>query len=230
MSKKSIVGIGLVAVVIITALTSHPDAPPSAPIGPGMTDSVSPRASVPRPKIIPNLQPSSTNPQYITALQDSVKHALASLRHKHDEIEGTDFYYDKMSPIHINDRTNLSLYIGNMGGHSWLREENTYVASEWLFIQDYTLVADGMKFGIDGGGIERDNDSEIWEWQDKNVDDKMSLAMFAVIAHAKHATIRYNGRQYSKDRNLTAAEKKALAHVLDVYSLLTRLNKAKGTQ
>ena len=162
----------------------------------------------------------------ISALQDSVNRALAGFRHKHDRVEEIDFYHDKSSPLYLNTRSNLEIYIVKNGNDLTLRLLNMYSASDWLFIQDYAVNVDGIKLSLTADGIERDNNSGIWEWTDHPVDadDPVILA----IARGKDVLLKYDGQQYSKTRTISAQEKRAMLHVLKVYDMMSRLGSAGG--
>lgn len=81
------------------------------------------------------------------------------------------------------------------------------------------MVADGQRFERGRVKFERDHDSKIWEWYDENLTDA-DLQMIRAIIASKEAVIRFNGRQYRKDRTITASQKAALQNVLDAYKAL----------
>ena len=59
----------------------------------------------------------------------------------------------------------------------------------------------------------------IWEWYDGAVERRDVKMVQAVIAASK-VTLRYNGKQYYDDREITTAEKQALQNVLDAFVAL----------
>jgi hypothetical protein len=80
-------------------------------------------------------------------------------------------------------------------------------------------MADNQKFERNRLRFERDNDSKIWEWYDSTVTEA-DLHMIRTIIASKNSVIRFNGRQYRKDKPITSSQKQALRNVLDAYKVL----------
>jgi len=136
-----------------------------------------------------------------------------------DKIEEIDWYRDKSSPAY-NNRNGFFIYMGKHGtSDPWLRLRIQYYAEDWLFIESFILVADGQRFERTGAKFERDHDSKIWEWYDENL-SASDLQMIRAVIDSKVAVIRFNGRQYRKDKTITSAQKTALQNVLDAYKVL----------
>lgn len=147
--------------------------------------------------------------------------ATKKMRKKYDDIRSISWYYDKSSPQYVSSRTNFYAYIGKKGdGYPWLRLVIQYVADDWLFIEKYTIKADGEIYEIKEnsyGEIETDNGyGDIWEWLDRKVGQREFQIMKAV-AYGKDVKIRFNGKKYYRDRTITSKEKLALRNVLDAY-------------
>lgn len=150
--------------------------------------------------------------------------ALRAMRRKHDDVQDVTWYYAPWNSQYVNGRSELLLYISHPKGSSpslWFTIR--YVADEWLFIQSYTIKADEETFAIDASGfndVERDNGGgDIWEWYSTSAGPD-ELAMTRAVVASKRAVIRYTGRQYRKDRTISASEKQALRQVLDAYEVL----------
>jgi len=145
--------------------------------------------------------------------------ALGKMRKHTDDIEGLTWYRDRLSPQYAN-YNGFFIYIGQRpAGEPWLRLRVQYNADDWLFIESFVVVADGRRFEHDPAHFERDNDSEIWEWYDE-LASSQDIEMVKAIIAAKSAVIRFNGRQYRKDRTITRTERAALQNVLDAYRTL----------
>lgn len=145
--------------------------------------------------------------------------ALQKMDKKTDKIEGIDWYREKSSPAY-NNKNGFFLYIGKRPtGAPWLRLRIQYFAEDWLFIESFIVVADGQRFERDPVKFERDNRSEIWEWYDESPTDA-DLQMIQAIVASQEAVIRFNGRQYRKDKTITASQKAALQNVLNAYQAL----------
>jgi hypothetical protein len=145
--------------------------------------------------------------------------ALKKMIKNSDKIEGVDWYKENSSPKY-NNQNGFFLYIGKRAaGNPWLRLRIQYFADDWLFIESFIVVADGQRFERNAVKFERDNNSEIWEWYDENLTDA-DLQMINAIISSKEAVIRFNGRQYRKDKKITESQKAAMRNVLDAYKAL----------
>lgn len=152
--------------------------------------------------------------------KERLARALRNMRTKYDEVEGMTWYYDKNSPKFINSRSDISLYMGKKAGSEpWLRFIVSYAADDWLFIERFVIKADGQSFTLEPpqygeGALERDNGyGGIWEWLDVNAEGQ-HIEIAKAVANSRKAIIRYDGKQYYKDRVVTATEKQAIRNIL----------------
>lgn len=163
--------------------------------------------------------PSDPEPVY-TSDSNLVKKMKPLFRIKNDEYSGLTYYHHKTSPVYIN-RNGVFCYIVAKGNLPYeLRFSIQYMADEWLFIQKYIFLIDGVPYEYDPKNIERDNgDGDIWEWSDKMVSvwDKELINALRV---AKKVKIKYEGRQYYKDKVLPDVQLKALRDVCDMYEAM----------
>lgn len=146
------------------------------------------------------------------------KSALSKMRIKKDEVRNLKFYHDKSSPQYRN-RNAFELYVGqDSSSEPWLRFNIQYYGDEWLFIESYFVNVDGETYKItpNFGEVERDNDSDVWEWYDVNASDE-NIEMIQKIIKSKKTIVRLEGRQYYKDVIITQTQKVALKNVLTVY-------------
>ena len=160
------------------------------------------------------------------AEEQRIANALHNMRKKHDEVEGVTWYYDKSSPHYLNDRSDFQLYIGHKEkGAPWMWMRIQYVADSWLFIKRFIFLVDGKNFEIEPpqfNGVERDNGGrKIWEWYGVAAEGK-HLEIAKAVAESKKAILRYEGRQYRKDREITAQEKRAIKNVLSAHEFLSK--------
>lgn len=154
--------------------------------------------------------------------------ALANMTKKSDDMRDVIFYTHKAASKFINSRSAIEPYIAiDKSGNVILRLKNVYVADDWLFIESYRVKVDDAVYDIVGdyGDIERDNDSGyIWEWVDESVSSERE-AMLRAIASSKKTLIRYNGKQYYKDRTIPDSEKKLIEEVLSAYEILSKTSR-----
>jgi hypothetical protein len=144
--------------------------------------------------------------------------AVKMMVKKKDKFENTTWYFDRSTP-QTNATNNISAYIGQKDGQVWLRYKISYRGDSWLFIQNYKLMLDEKVLDITPRKVDRDNYSYVWEWSDEPV-DAPALLVLAAITVSKNAKIRYEGRQYRKDRTITQNEKQAIKNVLFAFNAL----------
>lgn len=138
---------------------------------------------------------------------------------KIDKLEHITWYQDRSTHPY---ESSFHLYFAERDGTvSNLRLKLRYYADDWLFIEGFTVYADGQRFEYPNVPFERDNGSgSIWEWHDDLVDSR-DLTMIKAVIASKEAVVRYHGRQYQADRKITANQKAALQNVLDAYKALS---------
>ena len=174
----------------------------------------------------PSVDPEAEKAAKAKAAQE-LKNALADLRVKTDSVTNKKWYYARTTTQYV-DSNSLHLYMGQeQGSDPYLRFRIQYAGDDWLFINKFTLNVDGEVFVIepDYGDMERDNDSDVWEWYDINPSDE-NVSMLKAIMNSKKAVIRCEGDQYYRDRTITATEKKALKAVLTGYNALVQNGKS----
>jgi len=145
--------------------------------------------------------------------------SLSKMHKTVDKVENVTWYRDHTSPRFTNYNA-FYLYIGkNPTGSPWLRLRVQYNSEDWLFIESFIVVADERRFESGPVRFKRDHSSEIWEWYDEEASPR-DLDMVRAIVASKNAVIRFNGRQYRRDRTINATEKAAFQNVLDAYKVL----------
>ena len=157
------------------------------------------------------------------AEKDRLANATKKMRVKIDDMNDVTWYYDKTSPQYTN-YNGFYAYIGTSKGNKpWLRLVIQFAADDWLFIEKYIIKIDGQTYNISEesyGEIKTDNGSGgIWEWLDRKV-GYSEYQIIKAVANGKDVKIRFNGKDYYKDKTITAQQKKALQNVLDAYEAL----------
>jgi len=163
--------------------------------------------------------------------------ALGNMKKESDDMRDIVFYTHKDEPsadnsfggyYSVSGSTRIAPYIAvHKSGNVILRLKNVYVADDWLFIESYRVKADDAIYDItiNYGDIERDNTSgHILEWMDEKVSNEREV-MLKAIASSKNAVIRYNGKQYYKDRTIADSEKERIKDVLSAYEVLSKSSK-----
>lgn len=157
------------------------------------------------------------------AEKDRLANATKKMRVKVDDMNDVTWYYDKTSPQYTN-YNGFYAYIGkSKGSKPWLRLVIQYAADDWLFIEKYIIKVDGQTYNITEdsyGEIKTDNGSGgIWEWLDRKV-GYSEYQIIKAVANGKDIKIRFNGKDYYKDKTITGQQKIALQNVLDAYEAL----------
>jgi hypothetical protein len=154
--------------------------------------------------------------------------ATTRMTKSHDEVKGVTWYRDRNSPRYVNSRSSIYLYFGkpDNGVPNNLRFVVQYVAEDWLFVERLILKVDDGVMTIAPGhfGMETDNgvvegEAMIWEWLDSPAGPE-EVRIARAVAASKKTVLRYEGRQYYRDRVVTSDEKTALRNVLDAYVAL----------
>jgi hypothetical protein len=157
------------------------------------------------------------------AEKERLANATKKMRVKIDDMNGVTWYYDKTSPQYTNVN-GFYAYIGtNKESKPWLRLVIQYAADDWLFIEKYIIKADGQTFEITQnsyGEIKTDNGyGGIWEWLDRKI-EYPEYQIIKSVAYGNNTKIRFNGKDYYKDKPITEQQKAALRNVLDAYEAL----------
>jgi hypothetical protein len=149
---------------------------------------------------------------------------LASLNRTDDAFKGAIIYRHKDAPYLVSSRTALHCYIIQVGeGEPRLRMTLQYVANDWLFVQKYSVKADGDVIPLHSAeffDVERDNSGgRIWEWVDEPVDETR-LKHLANIASAKKSIIRFEGKQYYRDFEIPDYDRESLTLMLNAFQMM----------
>lgn len=150
------------------------------------------------------------------------------LAKQRDDMNGVTWYRHASSPKHRNSN-GVYLYFGknDSGVITNLRLVAQYAAGDWLFVERAWAKADSVVVNLpqESGrfmGWERDNSGGgIWEWSDKGVTSVEEKAAVRTLANAKKVTVRYEGKKYYNDRNLSETQLKAMRDVITAYEAAT---------
>lgn len=152
------------------------------------------------------------------------RNALSGFTKHRDEMQSVTFWYAPGGDVrHVGNRFGLYLVQPDSGA-PYLRFRWMYHGDDWLFIDRLMVKIDALppvdaKFGH--FSVERDNGGgNVWEWKDEAIEHEAHLQLFRRIADAKKVVLRFEGRQYYKDRTLTAGERQAIKRVLSAWDAL----------
>lgn len=147
--------------------------------------------------------------------------ALAALTREVDEFNGITWYKDPSHPRYANNRA-FRIYIGEKDGDRWLRMLIRYAGDNWLFVERFVFLVDGVTYTVDPGGhfeVERDNSyGGVWEWYDTKPSDS-EMELIRAVANSTSARLRFEGR-YRSDWTIPASQRAAIKRVLAAYDAL----------
>lgn len=149
-----------------------------------------------------------------------VKELSKFFRTKKDEFSTTKsvWYFPKTSPQYTN-ANGLYLYFSTVNGEpSNLRFRFQYYADDWLFIEYIIFSIDDRVYNYYPTKVDRDNDSNIWEWFDDSA--TADLNTIIALANAKNAKMKIIGRQYHKVKPVTSAQIKSMKQTLELYKAM----------
>jgi hypothetical protein len=136
----------------------------------------------------------------------------------YDDIQGVLYYRHKTSPKNVN-QYGVFAYIGTTDHQTNMRFAINYTSSDFLFIKSYTIKADDKVFEFKSD-VKRDHSGGfIWEWTDRLVGSK-DYTLIKAIAYAESAKIRFHGKDYHYDKDITDIEKLAFREILELYEAL----------
>ncbi len=143
---------------------------------------------------------------------------------KYDEFEEITWLYSKTRPAYDNTKA-FYTYIGiNKQGHAWCRLVIRYHGEDWLFVKSIIIKTDNNTYTLAADNVQRDNNTEVWEWIDINVGEGEDIILYDII-HSKQTKIRFVGYQYHYDWTLPAKTIKGLKEIYDYYYLLDSVSK-----
>jgi hypothetical protein len=148
--------------------------------------------------------------------------AVKKLRTTYDDIQETTWYYSKSTTRYRNENS-FHIYMGkSKEGNPWLRFVIQYAGDDWLFIQKYIIKTDNNTYTIEPsiGEIEKDNDTDVWEWYDTKMDAN-KLDIIRDMINSKSVKLRMEGKQYYKDRIISKQEIQNIKNVLEAYEVFS---------
>ena len=148
---------------------------------------------------------------------------IDNLVESRDEVNSTVTIRDKRSPDSPT-WTNLQCRLFNDGSGDRLLVRYSYNGKDWLFIESCTVKVDGENTDIKLTNVKRDNNSEVWEWSTHAATPE-EHELLLKIATAKAVTIRFIGKQYTHDHDLTVSEQRAIQNVLEALRMRRQKNK-----
>ena len=147
--------------------------------------------------------------------------AVNRLIKKKDEMSSFIWYFNPYF-THYENTNRVSIYISKISDLMWLRMKMSYTGDDWIFFENAYLSYDGNTKGISFDKYkEKESDNsggEVWEWIDIAVEDDL-LEFLRAMVNGKSVKMRLSGK-YSKTRDLSVNEIKAIKDVLLAYDVL----------
>ena len=139
---------------------------------------------------------------------------------EYDEFKEITWLYSKTRPAYANTKA-FYTYIGiNKQGHAWCRLVIRYHGEDWLFVKSIIIKTDNNTYTLAADNVQRDHNTEVWEWIDINVGEGEDIILYDII-HSKQTKIRFVGYQYHYDWTLPAKTIKGLKEIYDTVGDIT---------
>lgn len=145
---------------------------------------------------------------------------VRKLKKERDDVQNITWYYNPYF-THYNDKNLVSLYMGETASSLWLRLKMSYSGDSWIFFEHAYLSYDGITREITFDKYrdkKSDNYTYVWEWIDVSV-SQADLIFLKAMVNGKSVKMRLSGK-YSKTRNVTASEIKAIKEMITAYEVL----------
>ncbi|HCO68594.1 MAG TPA: hypothetical protein DIT04_12675 [Dysgonomonas sp.] len=160
----------------------------------------------------------SINRVKLDEIQVNINKLKNLFNEKYDDMNDITWIQHKSQPKYANSR-GFYAYIGKNNSKVWERFVMRYHGDDWLFVKNFKIKVGDNIFNLSYSNVERDNNSEVWEWIDVEPKDE-ELEVIENVISAKEAKIRFEGDQYYKDWAITQKEVKALTETHKYFELL----------
>lgn len=142
---------------------------------------------------------------------------LTTLIVDYDDFEGRTIVY---APPYNNRKSYLSIkIIFKDSGEVYPFVVSHYQADDWLFVNGYSISADGYRWDSPKLDFKRDHSGgTIWEWANQSLTPSY-INVLTKMANADKAKIRFRGQEYYSDYELSAAQKTELSNLLKIVDL-----------
>ncbi|WP_126779865.1 hypothetical protein [Idiomarina ramblicola] len=95
-----------------------------------------------------------------------------------------------------------------------------YEADNWLFVERFSIAADEFRWKSPALQFSRDHSAgTIWEWNTSRLDNE-NLSLVSKLANASNARVRFHGKKYYNDFELSKTQKEELAKLAEVVRLM----------
>lgn len=102
--------------------------------------------------------------------------------------------------------------------HPWVT--SFYTAKDWLFVDSYSVSANGYRWNSGSLDFKRDHTGRIiWEWNNSPLNNE-KREMLSKMASSDKSIVRFRGKDYYDDYELTKLQKKELSSLLKVIELM----------
>ena len=142
------------------------------------------------------------------------------MRSKVDEVEGIKWIEDKSTPQYIHGKM-CYVYLGQKEQRIWPRFVLGFQKDGWIFFQNIIFNIDEKReeLTLNYFDVSRDHSQGIiWEKIDLYGIDHLGL--IRRIVNSKKTLIRFSGKQYHYDFEVSKKQKDAIKRVIRLYELM----------
>lgn len=94
-----------------------------------------------------------------------------------------------------------------------------YFGDDWLFIKKYRFLLDGEVYEYKPKNVERDNNSDIWEWSDEYISSS-DKDFIEKLSNQQELKIRYIGSTYYDDVKINSKYIKYIKQTFELYEAM----------
>ena len=148
---------------------------------------------------------------------------LKKFRARRDKINDITYYYSSAYPEYCNIRSYVLPYLGvHDDGYPYLCLKYNYTGDNWIFIDEIIIATDYNKFNKQFSffDITRDNDTDVWEYYNTADLSDVDIEMLREMAESSKVIVRFEGKDYYTDYELSYDDKVAIQQILDAYDTL----------
>lgn len=152
--------------------------------------------------------------------EQEVARLMKQVRKLKDKITGNEWIRPVNAPEYVNQNAIYAYFPVNGLTPQGLRLKIQYVADDWLFIRNYIFNIDGTPYTYTPDEVKTDNGGGIvWEWSDQPMINN-NKKIIEALANAKSVKIRFQGREYQKDKTVTSKQLQNIKIIYDLYNAM----------
>lgn len=137
------------------------------------------------------------------------------IRIETDRVEGITY----VKPFYYSNKSSYQIHLAYTDNHHFFRVKLKYYGSDWIFANSITVSANDFRWRSGPLPFKRDHYAEVWEWVDVPLDAHY-VSISERLSNSDFAVIRFHGKSYYSDLELTDREQENLILMLKLKNLI----------